>query len=164
MYTGKKLAAAIRTAIDKYIDARQILGGTICSSRAALAKYMQVSPAAAAGWCKTGAIRKDTLLRLQQILSAVVPPQHFGLTAWPWASDGDGNLVSEPIEQYHPAQQMQWLIDAYNSADSTTQAAVELLLHPTAQSIADPVTTLAIAQLRQHAKKTLTLAVKSSAA
>jgi hypothetical protein len=157
MLTGTKLGIALNSAIDRLITTP----GSGYTSRTALANALKISGPAISAWCKTGSIKKDRLFDLWKILSHVVPPEHFGLTAWPWAeNDQTAQVLSEPPAPYNPHQ---WLIDAYLSADKSTRAAIELLLTPSALLSADPLTTLAAAQLKQSAQKAL-LAHKSGEA
>lgn len=151
MLTGTKLGIALNSAIDRLITTP----GSGYTSRTALANALKISGPAISAWCKTGSIKKDRLFDLWKILSLVVPPEHFGLTAWPWAdNDQTAHTLSEPHATYN-ANPHQWLVDAYLSADKSTRAAIELLLTPAALLNADPLTTLAAAQLKQSAQKAL---------
>ena len=158
MLTGTDLGAALDAAIKKLTKTP----GTGYTSRTELASALAVSGPAVAGWCKTGSIKKDRLIELWKILAKVVPPEHFGLTAWPWSTDASTRSVaSEQLATYNPHQ---WLIDAYTIADKHTCAAIELLLTPDALANADPLISLAVAQLKQLAIKTLNTHKSKSAA
>lgn len=157
MLTGTDLGAALDAAIKKLTKTP----GTGYTSRSELASSLAVSGPAVAGWCKTGSIKKDRLIELWKILAKVVPPEHFGLTAWPWITDASHSAASDQIATYNPHQ---WLIDAYTIADKHTCAAIELLLTPDALANADPLIILAVAQLKQLATKTLNTHKSKSAA
>lgn len=83
MKSGKELGEAI--------DAARIKAGL---KKTALARHFGVSPASVHDWVTRGTVGKERLIEIWRLFADAVPPEHWGLDAYPWAEREPAPVVS----------------------------------------------------------------------
>lgn len=128
MLTGKKLGAALLTAIE--------LKGV---TKAEVARHFKVKPPSVQDWVKNGTISKDKLPAMWDYFAQVVGPEHWGLSRYP-GQDGGPATTPAPshdtaVENTDIAEAMTLLAHALAEVDDHGRKLVALALEG---FVADP--------------------------